>query len=125
MPKTRVIPFKTKLTEHIHLVHDGKSRKIPAIALLYQPGAYHTLTHTTYTSKTNESEFCILFSTLLNHHIDEKTEKLVLDEGYGKTETRVISKNIRHAPEIMDFFQEYEQRGKDKGKKMTLTLFDN
>ena len=118
MPKTRAVLFKTKLTEHIHMVNDRKSRIIPAIALLYQPGAYHTLVHNTYTSKNNnESEFCILFSTLLNHHIDEKTKKLVVDEGYGKTETRVISKNIRHAPDIMEFFQEYEQRGKDEGKK--------
>ena len=118
MPRTaRSVPFKTGLTEHVHTVVDSKGRKVPAVALLWTPGAYNTLVHSSYKNKSNDSEFCILFSTFLNHHIDAKTQKLTIDEGYGKSDTRVISKNIRHAPEIMEFFQEYEQKGKAEGKK--------
>ena len=125
MPRAKTTPFKTALTEHVHVVSDTKGRKVPAISVLWMPDAYSTITHNTYKNKSNDAEFCILFSTYIHHHIDPKNQKLVVNEGYNKNDTRVISKNIRHAPAIMEFFQEYEQYGKAEGKQMTTTIFDN
>ena len=125
MPRAKTTPFKTALTEHVHTVSDAKGRKVPAISILWKPDAYNTITHNAYKNKSNDAEFCILFSTFIHHHIDPKTQKLVVNEGYGKNDTRVISKNIRHAPAIMEFFQEYEQYGKAEAKQMTITIFDN
>ena len=125
MPRAKTTPFKTALTEHVHIVSDAKGRKVPAISILWKPDAYNTITHNAYKNKSNDAEFCILFSTFIHHHIDPKNQKLVVNEGYGKNDTRVISKNIRHAPAIMEFFQEYEQYGKAEAKQMTVTIFDN
>lgn len=124
MPRPKTTPFKTELTEHVHTVLD-KGRKVPAIAVLWTADAYSTITHNAYKNKSNDAEFCILFSTLIHHHIDPENQKLVVNEGYSKNDTRVISKNIRHAPKIMEFFQEYEQYGKVEGKQMSMTVFDN
>ena len=125
MPRAKTTPFKTALTEHVHIVSDAKGRKVPAISILWKADAYNTITHNAYKNKSNDAEFCILFSTFIHHHIDSKNQKLVVNEGYGKNDTRVISKNIRHAPEIVEFFQEYEQHGKAEAKQMTITIFDN
>ena len=125
MPRTKTTPFKTALTEHVHTVSDAKGRKVPTIAVLWTPDAYSTITHNTYQNKSNDSEFCILFSTLIHHHIDPNSQKLIVNEGYSKNDTGVISKNIRHAPEIMEIFTEYKQYGKAEGKQMTRTIFDN
>lgn len=118
-------PFKTVLTEHVHTVIDTKGRKVPAIAVLWMPNAYNTLINNTYKNKTNDTDFCILFATYIQHHIEESTQKLALNEGYSKNDTRVISKNIRHGPAIAEFFSEYEQHGKNELKTMTTTIFDN
>ena len=125
MPRSKTTPFKTALTEHVHIVSDAKGRKVPAISILWNPDAYNTITHNAYQNKSNDAEFCILFSTVIHHHIDPENQKLVVNEGYGKNDTRVISKNIRHAPAIMEFFQEYEQYGRAEAKQMTMTVFDN
>ena len=62
-----------------------------------------TITHNAYKNKSDDVEFCIK----------------------KKWYTRVISKNIRHAPAIMEFFQEYEQYGTTEAKQITITVFDN
>lgn len=126
MPRAKTASFKTKLSEHVHTVSDGKGRKVPAIALLYNRDAYNTITYSTYKNKSDDAEFCILFATFINHHIDPDNQKLVTNEGYSKNDTRVISKNIRHAPKIVEFFEEYEQYGGLAGRKqLTTTIFDN
>lgn len=125
MPRAKTAPFKTKLTEHVHTVSDGKGRKVPAIALLYNRDAYNTITYSSYKNKSDDAEFCILFATFINHHIDPENQKLVANEGYSKNDTRVISKNIRHAPRIVEFFEEYEQYGSAGRKQLTTTIFDN
>ena len=125
MPRAKTIQFKTKLTEHVHTVSDGKGRKVPAIALLHNRDAYNTITYSTYKNKSNDAEFCILFATFINHHIDPENQKLVTNEGYSKNDTRVISKNIRHAPRIAEFFEEFEQYGSGGRKQATITIFDN
>ena len=125
MPRTKTTPFKTALTEHVHIVTDTKGRKVPAISVLWTPDAYSTIIHNTYKNKSNDAEFCILFATYIHHHIESETQKLAVNEGFSKNDTRVISKNIRHAPAIMEFFEEYEQHGKAERKTMTVTIFDN
>ena len=125
MPRAKTASFKTKLSEHVHTVSDGKGRKVPAIALLYNRDAYNTITYSTYKNKSDDAEFCILFATFINHHIDPDNQKLVTNEGYSKNDTRVISKNIRHAPKIVEFFEEYEQYGSAGRKQLTTTIFDN
>ena len=124
MPKMKIPPFKTNLTEHVHTLKDSKGRKVPTIALLYTPGAYNTLVHNSYKNKQNDDDFCVLFNTVIHHHIDAGTEKLIVDEGYTTNETRVISKNIRHTPDIQDFFEDYIQMGQSARSIMTKTFFD-
>ena len=123
MSRTKSLQFKTSITEHVQIINDSKGRKMPAISLLWTPDAYNTIVHNTY-KKNDETEFCITFTTLVKHHIDKESQKMVLNDGFGKKETRVISKNIRHAPEMVEFFEEYEQKGKANNKIMTHTIYD-
>ena len=48
MPRAKTTPFKTALTEHVHIVSDAKGRKVPAISILWKPDAYNTITHNAY-----------------------------------------------------------------------------
>ena len=93
-----------------------------AIALVYTEGAYNTISYNSYKKKKNDQDFCVNFNTLIHHHIDPEVKKLVVNDGFTKNETLVISKNNRHTPDIAEFIDDYVQVG-NNGRK--LTFFEN
>ena len=78
MTRSKTTPFKTALTEHVHIISDAKGRrKVPKY--LFPENLMLTITHNAYKNKSDGVEFCI------KEFLQEEYEQ------YGTTEASQIT----------------------------------
>ena len=59
MTRSKTTPFKTALTEHVHIVSDAKGGRWKVPKYLFPENLMLTITHNAYKNKSDDVEFCI------------------------------------------------------------------